>query len=108
MFLFQRLTEVMDKFDVDQGGKIEIHEFLMLLKSQHKEAIERIKELVETPVMALKIDKSKTRYLPPETGSLRIRVTDGFARKDMYRIMSSCDKVRAMSFMFVFVLTVIY
>eukprot|EP01034_Spumella_vulgaris_P028670 gene28670-35569_t len=92
----KRLSEVMDKFDVDQGGKIEIHEFLMLLKSQHQEAIARIKELIEAPVMALKTDKMKNRYLPPETGKLNIKasglVMDGFARKEMYRIMSSCDK----------------
>lgn len=43
---------------------IELHEFLMLLKSQHKEAQARIKELVEAPIMVLKSDQSK-QYLPP-------------------------------------------
>ena len=43
---------------------IELHEFLMLLKSQHKEAQARIKELVEAPIMVLRGDQSK-QYLPP-------------------------------------------
>lgn len=43
---------------------IELHEFLMLLKSQHKEAQSRIKELVEAPIMVLRADQSK-QYLPP-------------------------------------------
>ncbi|KAJ1385973.1 hypothetical protein B484DRAFT_12342 [Ochromonadaceae sp. CCMP2298] len=38
----KRLKDLMTQYDVDQGGKIELHEFLMLLKSQHKEAQVRI------------------------------------------------------------------
>jgi len=49
-------------------GMIELHEFLMLLKSQHKEAQARIKELVEAPIMVLKSDTSK-QYLPPTKGT---------------------------------------
>ena len=88
----KRLHELMNQYDVDQGGKIEIHEFLMMLKSLNKEAAGRIKELVESPIMALKSDTSGKQYLPPETGVLNITVTDGFARKPRYRIMSSCDR----------------
>lgn len=87
----KRLTELMNQYDVDQGGKIELHEFLMLLKSQHKEAQARIKELVEAPIMVLKSDQSK-QYLPPAKGVLRITVADGFAKKEQYRIMSACDR----------------
>lgn len=87
----KRLTELMNQYDVDQGGKIELHEFLMLLKSQHKEAQERIKELVEAPIMVLRSDQSK-QYLPPTKGVLRITVADGFAKKKQYRIMSACDR----------------
>jgi hypothetical protein len=87
----KRLTELMGQYDVDQGGKIELHEFLMLLKSQHKEAQARIKELVEAPIMVLRSDQSK-QYLPPTKGMLRITVADGFAKKDKYRIMSACDR----------------
>ena len=49
------------------SGMIELHEFLMLLKSQHKEAQARIKELVEAPIMVLKSDPSK-QSLPPTKG----------------------------------------
>ena len=87
----KRLSDLMNQYDVDQGGKIELHEFLMLLKSQHKEAQARIKELVEAPIMVLKNDQSK-QYLPPERGVLKITVADGFAKKDQYRIMSACDR----------------
>jgi hypothetical protein len=87
----KRLTELMGQYDVDQGGKIELHEFLMLLKSQHKEAMSRIKELVEAPIMTLRSDPTK-QYLPTTRGTLRITVADGFAKKDQYRIMSACDR----------------
>jgi hypothetical protein len=50
----KRLNELMSKYDLDGGGKIEIHEFLALLKSQYAEATQRMKELIESPVYALK------------------------------------------------------
>lgn len=50
----KRLEDLMNKFDVDSGGKIEVNEFLMLLKSQQQDATSRIKELLEQPVFALK------------------------------------------------------
>lgn len=87
----KRLTELMNQYDVDQGGKLELHEFLMLLKSQHKEAMARIKELVEAPIMVLRSDQSK-QYLPPAKGTLHITVVDGFAKKEQYRIMSAVDR----------------
>lgn len=55
-------------FSLTTTGMIELHEFLMLLKSQHKEAQARIKELVEAPIMVLKSDTSK-QYLPPTKGT---------------------------------------
>lgn len=87
----KRLTELMSQYDVDMGGKIELHEFLMLLKAQHQEATSRIKELTQSPVMALKSDKG-TRYLPPETGALHCTVIDGFAKKKHYRVLTACDR----------------
>ena len=50
----KRLEDLMNKFDVDSGGKIEVNEFLMLLKSQQQDAANRIKELLEQPVYAIK------------------------------------------------------
>ncbi|RYH14421.1 EF-hand domain-containing protein [archaeon] len=87
----KRLNDLMNKYDVDQGGKLELHEFLMLLKSQYKEASSRMKELTECPIMVYKHD-TRTRYIPPEGGILHITVMDGFARKKIYRIMNACDR----------------
>jgi hypothetical protein len=87
----RRLAELMSQYDVDMGGKIELHEFLMLLKAQHQEATARIKELTQSPVMALRHDKG-TRYLPPETGALHVTVIDGFAKKKHYRVLTACDR----------------
>lgn len=87
----KRLSELMAVYDVDMGGKIELHEFLMLLKSQHQEATQRIKELTQSPVMALKTEKN-TRYIPPEVGALHITIIDGFAKKKQYRVLTACDR----------------
>lgn len=87
----KRLAELMQQYDVDLGGKIELPEFLLLLKAQHAEAVARIQEMTQSPVMALRSDKS-TRYQPPLTGVLHIGVTDGFARKKHYRVMTACDR----------------
>lgn len=87
----KRLAELMQQYDVDLGGKIELPEFLLLLKAQHAEAVARIQEMTQSPVMTLRGDKS-TRYQPPLTGVLHIGVTDGFARKKHYRVMTACDR----------------
>jgi hypothetical protein len=88
----KRLKELMNKYDVDGGGSIEMSEFLMLLKSQKQEAIQRIKEMTESPIMILRTDKEKKPYLPPENGFLHIKVIDGFARKKIYRVLNTTDR----------------
>lgn len=87
----KRLGELMNKYDVDGGGSIEMSEFLMLLKSQKQEAVLRIKEMMECPIMVLRNDK-KNRYIPPESGFLHITVVDGFARKKIYRVLTTTDR----------------
>lgn len=62
-----------------------------MLKAINKDTQARIKELIESPVMALK-SIPDVQYLPPKTGILNITVEDGFAKKKNYRILSSSDR----------------
>jgi hypothetical protein len=88
----KRLGELMNKYDVDGGGSIEMSEFLMLLKSQKQEAQLRIKEMLEQPIMILRNGPKKQHYVPPEIGFLHIKVIDGFARKKIYRVLTTTDR----------------
>jgi len=87
----KRINEIYFVYDVDQGGLMEVHEFLIFLKAQKTEAIERIKDLCEQPLMALK-SEPEIKWVPPSTGRLYMKVQDGFAKKPIHKIMSSCDK----------------
>lgn len=94
----ERQREVMAEFDVDQGGKLEIPEFLLFLKVQHREASKRLRDLTEQPVMVSRGAPPGSgkgdvnRYVPPREGILHMRVVDGFARKDIHRTLTSCDR----------------
>ncbi|RYH21040.1 hypothetical protein EON65_21675 [archaeon] len=46
-----KVKEVMAEYDVDGGGIIEMHEFLLFLRNQQKEAGKRLKELTEYPIL---------------------------------------------------------
>lgn len=87
----EKVNEIFNLYDVDQGGSIDFSEFLTLLKAQNIEATARIHELTEAPVMALKSNPTE-EYLPPRTGLLKVSVIDGFAKKDVYRILSTVDR----------------
>ena len=87
----RRVQELMVQFDVDQGGLIEFNEYLMMLKAISKDADDRIKEIIECPIMSLKSNQ-KDQYLPPHSGKLKISVANGFSKKKRYRIVSSADK----------------
>ena len=87
----KRLQELMNKYDIDGGGSIEMSEFLMLLKSQKQDAALRIKEMMESPIMCLRQERGKP-YVPPENGFLHITVIDGFARKKIYRVLTTTDR----------------
>ncbi len=87
----ERLIEIMDEYDTDGGGTIGIDEFLLFLKRQNIEATCRLKEIEEIPVMALKSDPTK-RYVPPDNGVMYISIIDGFAKKEIHRVVSSCDR----------------
>ena len=87
----ERLIEIMDEYDTDGGGTIGIDEFLLFLKRQNIEATCRLKEIEELPVMALKSVPDK-RYVAPSTGTMYVTVIDGFAKKEIHRVVSSCDR----------------
>ena len=88
----RRVQELMVQFDVDQGGFIEFYEYLMMLNAVSKDADDRIKEIIECPIMALKSNNPKEQYLPPRKGKLKISVVNSFAKKKRYRVVSSADK----------------
>jgi hypothetical protein len=87
----ERLIEIMDEYDTDGGGTIGIDEFLLFLKRQNIEATSRLKEIEEIPAMALKSDPS-TRYVAPTSGTVYLTIMDGFAKKEIHRVVSSCDR----------------
>lgn len=75
---------------------MELNEFLDFLALQRAEAIARVKELTEKPIMC-HIDKPREAYHPPLTGTLHIHVTDGYIRKELYKVVSAQDQVNVMS-----------
>jgi hypothetical protein len=110
----RRLKELMDKYDADGDGCLEIFEFVMLLRSLHQEAYLRIQEMLFTPMMALAsslpsrngsaslnptsmipsftVADGVLPYSPPETGFLHVNITDNLIHKKFYRILTSCQK----------------
>lgn len=98
----RRVQELMVQFDVDQGGFIEFNEYLMMLNAISKDADDRIKEIIESPIMALKSNNNNNnnqkeqqqqqQYLPPRKGKLKISIVNSFAKKKRYRVVSSADK----------------
>jgi hypothetical protein len=87
----ERLQDILAVFDVDGSGEIEMPDFLGLLKAQVAEANARIKELVEYPMMSL-ASSPKTKYVPPRTGTLHLKVIDGFIRKKNFYTLSVIDQ----------------
>lgn len=87
----ERLQDIMSVFDIDGGGEIDLQEFLSLLKSQHREATARIRELVEHPIMVLASSPDK-KYIPPRFGFLELKVIDGFITKNKFHTISSSDQ----------------
>lgn len=91
----RRVQELMVQFDVDQGGSIEFNDYLLMLNAISKDADDRIKEIIECPIMALKSNNThqkEQQYLPPRQGKLKISVINSFAKKKRYRVVSSADK----------------
>lgn len=46
-----KVHDVMAEYDVDGGGIIEMHEFLLFLRNESKDAMKRLRELTEHPIL---------------------------------------------------------
>ncbi len=72
-------------------------EFLLFLKNQRKESMQRLKELTEFPIVYSAAEQGEKplnpiRYLPPRIGQIKLTIIDGFTQKDSYRVISPEDK----------------
>lgn len=96
----ERLDEIFEYYDTDQGGTIGLAEFYVFLKKQHQDSLKRLEDHLHSPAFCRKgckmvegkPDPHSTKYSPPSTGRLIIKVEDGFTRKNIFRIISGCDK----------------
>lgn len=84
------VNQAMATYDLDGEGSLEMNEFLQFLRSQHDEAISRLKEMAEAPIMCLANNPTE-KYIPPRRGVLRMSVNDSFESSGTQRVMSSFD-----------------
>jgi hypothetical protein len=61
------------------------------MRHQHGEAAARIRELTEYPIMSLDSNPTE-KYVPPRTGTLVLKVVDGYKQKEKFQTISSCDQ----------------
>lgn len=76
---------------------MEEKEFLDFLAVQKNEALARVREITERPIIC-HVDRPKEIYIPPETGTLHIHVSDGYLRKELYKVISAADQLNIMAF----------
>lgn len=97
----ERLAEVFEKYDTDQGGTLGLPEFYVFLRKQHTDVLKRLDDHLHTPSFTRKgaakmvngkVDPRTPKWLPPVAGRLNLTVADGFKRKPIYRTLSGCDK----------------
>ena len=111
-----RLEEVFDTYDTDQGGTIGTDEFLVFLRRQRVDAEKRLFDLTLTPAFCLKSDqafnqqlhkedaaarkkqtagyslKQRKKFEVPSYGKMVLQVEDGFKRKQIFRTVTVVDK----------------
>lgn len=78
-------------YDVGSSGLLDITEFMNYLEAKANEASMRIKEMLELPMLSQESDQS-IKYRPPKKGILHIEVSDGFIRKEKFKILSELDR----------------
>eukprot|EP01035_Chromulina_nebulosa_P018901 gene18901-24701_t len=88
----QRLNEVMDTYDVNGEGLIDLFGFMVLLKLQYKDASYRLQDLTTTPILTTSLYTDQKRYIPPTTGTLQFSLIDTLYYKPYERILTDCDK----------------
>ena len=76
-------------------GAIGMEEFALFLRSQAKEARQRLKEMGERPVLCL--EGGRSRYLPPKCGVLALSLVDGYAKKKIKQTVSRGDQENALA-----------
>jgi hypothetical protein len=90
---------------------MELDEFLDFLSVQRAEAMARVREITERPILchatglpatatatATADDSSvKKIYVPPHTGIIHLRVSDGYLRKEMCKVVSASDQENVMT-----------
>lgn len=84
------VNNAMITYDLDGQGSLEMAEFLQFLRAQHDEAISRLREMAECPIMCLASNPT-VRYIPPRRGVLHLTVTDSFQTSSTQRVLSSFD-----------------
>lgn len=75
---------------------MELNEFLDFLSIQRTEALARVREITEKPIIC-HVDRPKEMYLPPENGILYIHISDGYHRKELYKVISATDQANVMA-----------
>ena len=83
------LYDLISIYDVDGEGLLDLEEFLALLLSQRTEARQRIEEILSYPILATEGMNSK--YVPPATGILRLKVFERSIKKQSFKTISSRD-----------------
>lgn len=74
---------------------MELGEFLDFLSVQRSEALARVREITEKPILCYADEQSS--YVPPLTGVIYLRVADGYLRKDLCKVVSASDQVNVMA-----------
>jgi hypothetical protein len=64
----ERVDELVVSVDIDGEGCLDFSEFIILLRRLGREAVERLKDLLEFPVMAQEGAPEGVRYIPPNQG----------------------------------------
>eukprot|EP00605_Chrysophyceae_sp_TOSAG23-4_P001328 GSChrysophyteH1.ASY1.ANO1.1445.1 assembled CDS len=96
----ERLEDVFDTYDTDQGGTIGVDEFLVFLRRQKVETESRLYDLTQTPAFCEKKDLAfntkdnviQRKYVPSKNGKCTVVVEDSFKRKAIFRTVTSSDK----------------
>jgi hypothetical protein len=75
---------------------MELEEFLDFLSAQRTEALARVREMTEKPIMC-HVNAPQEVYIPPLSGTVYLSVVDGYLRKELYKVVSAADQEYVMA-----------